>query len=122
MANEYKEIIHLIKDARNNAGHTQEEFAKMLNISKMTYQRYEHGINDMPLPIYLLACEILGVNLIAANKKELPVNKKEETAIVATLNDLNDLAKKVDESFNKQDKKFEELLKLFNKKKKKKKK
>lgn len=115
MASEYKEIIQLIRDARNNAGYTQEEFAKMLNVSKMTYQRYEQGVSDMPLPTYLRACEILGVNLIA-NKNELPA-KKEETAIITTVNDLNDLAKKVDERFNDQDKKLEELLKLFKKKK-----
>jgi transcriptional regulator with XRE-family HTH domain len=131
MTNEYKEMIEAIKQGRKQRGFTQDDFAKMLNMTKVTYQRYETLQTDMPVPLYMLACQILRIETFKRKEDETsliainPNDVMDRFNNVATKDDISDVYKKIDEASKKSEerdddmnKKLEEILSLFNKKKK----
>lgn len=61
-----------IKSARNYANLTQDEMARRLGVSRMTYLSYENGIHQMKIGTALLFSKITKVpidNIIFFNKK-----------------------------------------------------
>lgn len=116
MTNEYKEMIEAIKQGRKQRGFTQDDFAKMLNLTKVTYQRYESCQFDMPTGIYMLACQILRIETFK--------RKEGETSLIAinpndVIDRFNNVATKDDikQSEKELNKKLDEILKLMKGKK-----
>lgn len=114
MDKDYKELLEVIKIKRKEQGISQEKMAEKLGLAKLTYQRYENGINPMPMNIFMKAAKVLGVDLLV-NKPE----QKETSLITFKETDINDLVTKKDLDETKKDinDKLDELLKLFKKKK-----
>ena len=46
-----------IKELRKSRGLTQKELAEKINITQQQYSRYELGINEIPLYMYLKVLE-----------------------------------------------------------------
>lgn len=108
-------MIDAIKQGRKQRGFTQDDFAKMLNLTKVTYQRYESLQFDMPTSIYMLACQLLNINLFD--------RKQDENSLIAinpdtVMDRFNNVATKDDlkQSEKEIKKKLDEILKLIGKK------
>lgn len=120
---DYNDLLEVIKIKRKEMGISQEKMADILGLAKLTYQRYENGVNSMPMNIFMKLSKILDVDLVVDNKN-LPATK-ETLGVVLSVNDISDVYKKIDEASKKSEerdenmnKKLEEILSLFNKKKK----
>lgn len=116
MTKEYKEMIDQIKDKRKERGFNQTEFAKMLNVTHVTYQRYESFQTEMPTGVYMLACQLLNINLFD--------RKQDENSLIAinpdtVMDRFNNVATKDDikQSEKELNKKLDEILNLMKKKK-----
>lgn len=57
-------ISQEIKYSRNRLGLTQQDVAKMLNVSYATYNQYENNPLSMELGKFIRLCEILKNNLL----------------------------------------------------------
>jgi transcriptional regulator with XRE-family HTH domain len=118
MTKEYIQMIDAIKQGRKQRGFTQDDFAKMLNLTKVTYQRYESLQFDMPTSVYMLACQLLHINLFERKEDETkliainPDTMMDRFNNVATKDDVKEVSKNVKDM----DKKLDEILKLFGKK------
>lgn len=51
-----------LKELREKKGITQEQFAKELNINRISLSRYENGLRQPPLETFNKICEALGLN------------------------------------------------------------
>lgn len=60
-----------LKDLREKKGITQEQFAKELNINRISLSRYESGLRQPPLETFDKICDVLDLS----NKKRMELLK-----------------------------------------------
>lgn len=70
-----------IRDLRNDRGLTQEDVAKILNVSQNTYSQYEIGITRFPLDAVVKLAEFYGVSvdyLVGLTDEIKPYSRKKK--------------------------------------------
>lgn len=58
-------LLEKIKEVRKKKGYSQEEFAKELGISKVTYNRIENGKTNLFLDRFFQILQILGTEIVS---------------------------------------------------------
>ena len=84
-----------IADMRKCAGFTQEEFAKMFNISSSSMSHYEQGTNQMPLDLIVAICDYFHVSVDyivgRSHNKDEYKDRKEKICADLTSDDIKNL-------------------------------
>ena len=55
-------VIERLREVREGAGLNQYEAADLLEVDRSTYSRYERGLTEIPLVVFLRACEVFKVS------------------------------------------------------------
>lgn len=94
-----KAIGRSVADIRNCAGFTQEEFAKMFNVSLSSMSHYEQGANQMPLDLIIAICDYFNTSVDyivgRTNDKEDYKNRKQKICADLTSTDIKQLCSQI---------------------------
>ncbi len=82
---EYLEIGKKMKAARTEAGISQREMAKKLDLGASSYSNYENGYSEPPVEIVLKFCDLINISFEDLLGQKVPVRKSFE---IETFSDL----------------------------------
>lgn len=93
-----EQIKENIAIARKQAGITQEEMAKLLDITQPAYSYYEKGEKPIPLKKIQKICEILSISMKAL-LGDIGINENNEEVLIKINNNLERIATTLDKLY-----------------------
>jgi transcriptional regulator with XRE-family HTH domain len=93
-----EQIKESIATARKQAGITQEQMSKLLDITQPAYSYYEKGDKPIPLNKIQKICQILSIPIISL-LGDTYLNEKNEDVLISINNNLERIANTLDKLY-----------------------